>query len=56
MKKPSTFKVILYSIKAAGGVIGGALVIEQSHPYIALACLAVGAVADQIISLNNWKR
>lgn len=55
-ENPSLFKIVLFSLKAASGVFGTAMVIEQSHPYIAVAVLAVGAVADQIISLKNWEQ
>lgn len=53
-EKPSLMKIILFSLKAGSGAIGAAMVIEQSHPYIAAMVLAIGAISDQIINLHKW--
>jgi hypothetical protein len=53
-ENPPTFKVVLFAIKAVCGVVGGSLVVIE-HPYIGLAVFAIGAAADQIITLKNWK-
>jgi len=53
-EKPSTMKVILFCLKAASGAIGSAMVIEQSHPYLAVGVLAIGVVCDQVITLYKW--
>lgn len=53
-KKPNKAKIIAVCIKAATGVIGGSLVISEGHPYIALAVLAIGAIANEIINLYKW--
>lgn len=55
-ENPSRMKVFWFALKAACGVIGSAMVIEQSHPYIAVGVLTVGAVADQVINLYNWEK
>lgn len=54
-ENPPIMKVIWFGIKAACGVVGSAMVIEQSHPYVAVSVLAIGAVADQVINLYQWK-
>jgi hypothetical protein len=37
-------------IKSATGVIGGSLVLENQHPYITLAVLAIGAMANELVT------
>jgi len=46
-------KFILTVIKSVSGVIGGALVLTENHPYITLLFLAIGAGANE--SLNFFK-
>ena len=55
-ENPPTAKVVLFAIKAFCGFIGASMIIEQSHPYIALCVLAIGAVADQVITMYNWNK
>jgi len=47
------YKFILTVVKAVSGVIGGALVLTENHPYITLIFLAVGAGANE--ALNFFK-
>jgi hypothetical protein len=48
-------KVITLVIKAVTGVLGTSLVLENNHPYITLTVLAIGAVANELTSIYNWK-
>ena len=42
-------KFIILATKAVCGVAGGALVLTENHPYLALAILAIGAAANEAI-------
>lgn len=48
-------KVITLVIKAVTGVLGTSLVLENNHPYITLTVLVIGAVANELSSIYNWK-
>lgn len=54
--KNNTAKLIALCIKAATGIVGASLVLEQSHPYIALAVLATGAIANEVINFYHWNK
>lgn len=43
------YTFLAYAIKAVTGVVGTSLVLEQNHPYITVAVLAIGAVANEAI-------
>jgi hypothetical protein len=49
------FKLTGLCIKAATGVIGGSLVLEQKHPYLTLVVLALGAIANEITNFLKEK-
>jgi hypothetical protein len=49
------FKLTGLCIKSATGVIGGSLVLEQKHPYLTLAVLALGAIANEITNFLKEK-
>jgi hypothetical protein len=44
------FKLLGLIIKAVFGSIGGAVILEQNHPYLALIILALGAGANEWVS------
>ena len=52
--KPTNVKLILLCIEAITGVIGGALILNQEHPYFALGVLALGAAVNKIINFYKW--
>jgi len=37
-------------IKAVTAVVGGSMVISNDHPYITLSILAIGAIANEVVS------
>jgi hypothetical protein len=47
--KKNRLKLLALCIEGATGVVGGALILEQNHPYLTLFILALGAVANKII-------
>jgi hypothetical protein len=49
------YKLISLCIKAATGVIGGSLVLEQKHPYLTLIILAIGAIANEVTNFLKEK-
>ena len=50
ISKFDKFKLIGLCIKAVTGVIGGSMVLAEGHPYLTLAVLAVGALANELVS------
>ncbi len=44
------YKLIGLCIKAATGIIGGSLVLQNTHPYISITVLALGAVSNEIVN------
>lgn len=55
LSKIDKLKLIGLSIKAATGIIGGSLVLVEGHPYLATGILALGAVANEIVSYIKEK-
>lgn len=53
--KSNKAKVITLIIKSVTGVLGTSLVLENNHPYVTLTVLAVGAIANELINIYNWK-
>lgn len=53
--KPSWVKVVIISIKTITGIVGGSLILQNEHPYIALTVLALGAVANEVSNLYDWE-
>ena len=41
-------KLLALCIKAITGIVGGSMILTQQHPYIILAILSIGAVANEI--------
>jgi len=50
MNTKSKYELAAMLIKAATGVVGGSLVLENQHPYITLSVLAVGAMANELLT------
>lgn len=50
LSKIEKLKLIGLCIKAVTGVIGGSLIIVEGYPYVALAVLAIGAAANEVVS------
>jgi hypothetical protein len=44
------FKLLGLVIKAVFGTVGGAVILEQNQPYLALIILAIGAGANEWVS------
>lgn len=42
-------------VRAITGIVGGSLVLVEGHPYIAIAILATGATANEIIAFIKDK-
>jgi len=42
---------VLRLIKIAAGVAGGAVILSENHPYLAVCILVVGAVANEWIAI-----
>ncbi len=55
LTKLEKLKLIGISIKAGTGVIGGSLILSEGHPYLSLAILAIGAVANEVCSFIKEK-
>lgn len=55
MKISEKQKFVLNLVKVAAGVAGGALVLTENHPYIALIVLVVGAIANEALTYNQTK-
>lgn len=48
-------KLMGQCIRAGSGVIGGSLILSEAKPYITLAILAIGAVANEVVSFIKEK-
>lgn len=42
-------------IKASAGIAGGSLILVEGHPYITLAILLAGGIANEIVSYIKEK-
>ena len=49
------FKLIGLCIKGATGIVGGSLILTESHPYWALGILSLGAIANEVVSFIKDK-
>ena len=49
------FMIVGYSIKAATGVAGSAVILEQEHPYLAIGILALGAISSEVTNYIKEK-
>lgn len=55
LSKIEKLKLIGLCVKAATGIIGGSLVLVEGYPYLATSILAIGAVADAVVSYIKEK-
>ena len=55
ISKIEKLKLTGLCIQAVTGVIGGSLILAEGYPYTTLAVLAIGAVANQIVSFIKEK-
>jgi hypothetical protein len=55
LSKIEKLKLIGLCVKAATGIIGGSLILTEVHPYLSIAMLAIGAVANEVISFIKEK-
>ena len=49
------FKLLGLIIKSISGVIGGSLILTESHPYWTLGILGLGAAANEVVSFFKDK-
>ena len=47
---------IAFSVKAVTGLLGGSLVLTSEHPYLSLAVLGIGAIANEAIGFFDLKK
>jgi len=55
LSKIEKLKLIGLCIKAVTGIAGGSLILVEGHPYLSLAILAIGGVANEIVSFIKEK-
>ena len=55
LSKIEKLKLIGLCVKAATAIIGGSLILVEGHPYLSIAILAVGAVANEVVSFIKEK-
>ncbi len=55
LNKIEILKLTGQCIRAGTGIIGGSLVLVEGHPYTATAVLALGAVANEVVSFLKEK-
>ncbi len=48
-------KLIGLCIKSVTAIAGGSLVLTEGHPYITLAVLSIGGVANEVVSFIKEK-
>ena len=52
--KSNKAKLVTLIIKSVTGVVGASMVLENNHPYLTLAVLAIGAGANEVINFYKW--
>ena len=55
LSKLEKLKLAGLCIQAVTGVIGGSLILSEGYPYTTLAVLAIGALANQVVSFIKEK-
>jgi hypothetical protein len=53
--KLELLKLVGICIKSATAIIGGSLILVEGHPYLSVIILAIGAVANEIVSYIKEK-
>ena len=54
--KSKKIKLIALCFKAVTGILGASAILTEQHPYICLAILSAGAIADEILGFINEER
>lgn len=54
--KSNKIKLIALCFKAVTGILGASAILTQQHPYICLAILCAGAIAEEILGFINEKQ
>jgi hypothetical protein len=55
LSKLDKLKLVGLCIKSVTAVIGGSLILTEGHPYTTLCVLAVGAIANEVVSFIKEK-
>ena len=55
LSKIEKLKLIGLCIKGATGIIGGSLILVEGHPYLSISILALGGVANEVVSFIKEK-
>jgi len=55
MTKLEKLKLIGLSIKSATAIVGGSLILVEGHPYLSISILALGGVANEVVSFIKEK-
>jgi hypothetical protein len=55
LTKIERLKLVGLCIKAATGIVGGSLILSEGHPYWSISILAIGGVANEIVSFIKEK-
>jgi hypothetical protein len=50
LSKIEKLKLIGLCVKSVTAIVGGSLILMEGHPYASLAILALGGVANEIVS------
>ena len=53
--KLELLKLVGISIKSATAIIGGSLILVEGHPYLSIVILALGGVANEVVSFIKEK-
>ena len=53
--KLELLKLVGISIKSATAIIGGSLILVEGHPYLSIDILALGGVANEVVSFIKEK-
>lgn len=55
ISKIEKLKLIGICIKSATAIVGGSLILVEGHPYLSIAILALGGVANEVVSFIKEK-
>jgi len=55
LNKYDKLKLIGLCIKGATGIIGGSLILTETHPYLSLSILALGAISNEVVNFIKDK-
>lgn len=50
LTKTERLKLIGICIKSVTGIAGGSMILAEGHPYLTLAILCIGGVANEVVS------